>query len=96
MLDSQTSPKIPSSANTKKHWPVELINEINSGTLVRHVALLPKAQIFTYKRRDAYLELIRAYGPDMFDVVPDRFGLRELVKRESELEDEMRDHLNDI
>ena len=63
---------------------------------VRHLTSLPKAQIFTRQCRDAYLEVIRAYGPDVFDVVPDRFNLRELVKRETELDDEMKDHLKNI
>jgi len=42
------------------------------------------------------MEVVRAYGPDVFDEVPDRFNLRELVQKEYEVGEEIKERLNNI
>ena len=41
------------------------------------------------QRRAAYLELVRAVGPKVFDDVPDRFNIRALIAQEQEISDQL-------
>lgn len=41
------------------------------------------------RRRAAYLELVRAVGPEVFDDVPDRFNIRALIAQEQEISDQL-------
>lgn len=41
------------------------------------------------RQRAAYLELVRAVGPEVFDDVPDRFNIRVLIAQEQEISDQL-------
>ena len=45
---------------------------------------------------DAYLEVIRASGPDIFDTVTDHYDIRALVAREQEIQEEIKEKLKKV
>ena len=56
------------------------------------VRFIPLVDIAEHIQRAAYLELVMAVGPEIFDTVPDRFGIRNDV---ADLE-RIQKRLNDI
>lgn len=42
-----------------------------------------------FHQRAAYLEVVRAIGPDIFDDVPDRFKIRGLIAQEQQIREKL-------
>ena len=77
-----------------RHLQRKLIKKTAKLDIMRCIfwGLLPLVSIAEYTQRAAYLELIIAIGPEIFDTIPDRFGIRNDVV---ELE-RIHKRLNDI
>ena len=50
---------------------------------------LTTARLMSITSRMGYLEIVRALGPDIFDDVPDRFNIRELIAQEREVQKQL-------
>ena len=48
------------------------------------------------RQRAAYLELLQAVGPNVFDRVPDRFFIRELIAKECEIQEQIREQIREV
>ena len=49
-----------------------------------------------HHKRAAYLELLQAVGPDVFDRVPDRFFIRELIAKECEIREQIQEQIQEM
>jgi len=45
--------------------------------------------LMPFRQRSAYVELVRAIGPDVFDDVPDRFNIKGLIAQAQQIEEQL-------